>query len=149
LSKEYASPLTLEFQQSHVVWFYLSVVHILAAIALLLSTVVIFFKVIVSMLLLVSFLYQKIKLSRYKELVWLADNDWLLIDATGNESNVHLTSLSFSSSWLVILALRNENNKAINLVLPFDALTKESFRRLKVKLTILKPDALKPLGEDD
>ena len=106
-------------------------------------------KVIVIIFVVVSFLYQKNKLYRYKKLLWLKENDWVIFDALENEINVRLSSLSFSSSWLVILALRTEDNKAINLLVPFDALNKESFRLLKVKLTILKPAELKSLTDDD
>ena len=106
-------------------------------------------KAIVLIFIVVSFLYQKNKLFRYKKLLWSKENDWVIFDDLDNGVNVRLTPLSFSSSWLVILALRTENNKAVNLLVPYDALSEESFRLLKVKLTILKPAELKPLTDDD
>jgi len=149
LSKEYASPLTLEFKRSKVIQFYLSGIHMLAATAVLISTVAVFIKVIVLVFLLISFVFQKSRSCQYKKLIWLKENDWVLFDASDNEVNANLRPLSFSCSWLVILALRTENNNVINLLVPFDALSKESFRQLKVKLTILKPDLLKPLTDED
>ena len=149
MSKEYASPLTLEFKRSNVVLFYLSGIHTLAVIALLLSTISILLIVIVLVLLFISFVYQKSRLFQYKKVIWQQENDWVLFDSSGNETNAHLTSLSFSCSWLVILVLRDDNKKSINLLVPFDALNKESFRQLKVKITILKPEELKAITDED
>lgn len=149
MSKEYASPLTLEFNQSKVIRFYLAAIHVLAATALVLSSVSMLLKLLVLALLLISFIFQSNRLYRYKKLIWLNENDWVLFDSLDNEVSVNLTPMSFSSSWLVILALRADNNKIIKLLVPFDALSKGSFRQLKVKLTILKPGALNPLADDD
>ena len=149
MSKEFASPLILEFNNSRIIQLYLISIHLLATLSLLLSALMPYQKVIVIIFVVVSFLYQKNKLYRYKKLLWLKENDWVIFDALENEINVRLSSLSFSSSWLVILALRTEDNKAINLLVPFDALNKESFRLLKVKLTILKPAELMSLTDDD
>jgi len=149
LSKEFASPLILEFKHSRVIQLYLISIHFLAILSLLLSALMPYQKAIVLIFIVVSFLYQKNKLFRYKKLLWSKENDWVIFDDLDNGVNVRLTPLSFSSSWLVILALRTENNKAVNLLVPYDALSEESFRLLKVKLTILKPAELKPLTDDD
>jgi hypothetical protein len=65
-----------------------------------------------------------------------AGGTWVLIDAHGSAVPVRLLADTFMHDRLVILRLAIAGGRRISLVLPWDAMEEQDFRRLKVRLTL-------------
>lgn len=147
MSKEYASPLILEFKTSKISHFYLLSVHCLAMTGLFYSGLPLILKLLLSLLIIISFFYLKKGEGQVIKAVWLSENDWVIVDRFGTQVASRLTPLSFRCSWLVILSLKTDEGKNISLMIPFDALDPDIFRQLKVKLKLIKPSIFSPSSE--
>lgn len=146
--KEYASPLTLELSASVVLNAFLIVVHALAVLAVLYAQIDWTVQMIFVVMIGIYFIYQKQSINQSAKLIWFSGNDWhLYLD--GEYTEARLTSMSFHSSWLIILAFKARSGRRVNVPLLYDALDAEVFRRLKVRLTILKPKDLLNLPADE
>jgi len=90
------------------------------------------------------------------QLVWRNANRWFVDD---EQAAVELCSINFFSQWLVIISLSERKdgarkkdsaalfgrfNRTRKFIIPFDSLTKESFRLLRVRLRIEGYDLLNP-----
>ncbi|MCK5334881.1 MAG: hypothetical protein KAQ67_01900 [Gammaproteobacteria bacterium] len=142
MSKEYEKPLTLKLHSSAVLKYYLICVHILAVFAVFYATLNTSLQIMSLLFITAYYFYQNNKSDRVKEVVWLQDNNWKLYEQQDTFTEARLTPESFLSSWLVILAFKAESGKRVNILVPYDAVDKESFRRLKLRITILKPKYL-------
>lgn len=140
--KEYASPLTLELKPSFVLNSYLAIFHLLAVFSIVYADLYWWLQIPMIVFIIVFYFYQASHKKTYKKIVWYTDNDWQLIDDHNNEVSVYLTPMSFCSMRLVILALKTEEGKRINITVAADSLNEEIFRQLKVRLRILKLDSL-------
>lgn len=139
MSKEYASPLSLELKSSALLTSFQIAVHIIALIAVLYANLPVIIKLAGCILLTVSYRYYQSQTKKRCRIVWLKDNQWFIYTDDQQVIEAKLTPMSFLANWLVILALKTEEGKRLNFVIPFDALDKHSYRRLKVKLTMLSP----------
>ena len=142
MSKEYATPLTLELKPSPVFKYYLLSLYLLAITAVVYADLHPLIQVFTVLFLVIFYFYQTSRTLRYTKIVWSSGNDWQLYELSLEGIEVHLTPMSFCSSWLVILAFKTEAGKRINITVPYDSLNAEIFRRLKVRLRIIKPKSL-------
>ena len=148
--KEFASLLTLELRPSAVFNYFWIVVHSLAVFAVVYASIHWYLQIFLLLLLALHFVFQRQAKNQPDKLIWLNGNDWRLYDKNNDDeyTQASLTPMSFLSSWLVILVLETENEKRVNVLVLFDSLDTEIFRRLKVRLTILKPALLKKLSAE-
>ena len=148
MSKEYEKPLTLNLQSSAVLYYYLVSVHVLASFAVFYASIPILIQLLCVGSIVVYFFYLKCKLKPSSKIVWLQENNWQLYDSETTYVEACLTPWSFLASWLVVLVFKTEAGKKVSILVPYDALDKEIFRQLKLKLTILKPKYLRELSKD-
>jgi len=83
-------------------------------------------------------------------LIWRSGNRWFIED----EAEAHtLTAINFFSRWLVILTLSKPAEEGSpwmpwrskrKFIMPFDALDKDTFRQLRVRLRIESTGLLNP-----
>lgn len=147
--KEFASPLILEFHTSTVFQLYLSGVHALAIVAVIFSSLSLVISMLIISMISLSFLYQKKYQNKVKKMVWLSGKEMALHYQYDEAVSAQLSTLSFSIAWLVILVLRTERDKLVSVLIPFDSLDAESFRLLKVRLTIISYKELVSRAEDE
>lgn len=94
------------------------------------------------------FFYLKDKLKPVPQIVWLQENNWQLYNSETTYIGAHLSPWSFLSSWLVVLVFKTEAGKKVSVLVPYDAVDKEIFRQLKLKLTTLKPKYLRDISTE-
>lgn len=94
------------------------------------------------------FIYQKKQSTTQHKLIWLQENNWQIYDEHGDYVEACLTPWSFLSSWLVMLVLKTDQGRRVSVLVSYDALDKESFRCLKLRLTTLKPKYLRNADAD-
>lgn len=114
--------------------------------AVLLAAIPLSATVIALALIAVSALYNHHQDSRPQALIWRAGKRWV-IEATDpqTDTTAELHRIDFLSRWLVILTLRRQTGRTVKFVIPYDALSKDTFRLLRVRLRIegyflLNPD---------
>lgn len=142
-STKYAQPLRLEPKPSRILIILLTIGH-LGAIAVLfpldLSLVV---KLGISAVLMVSLVVAlrkqpgRVGEGGVQSLVWKVDGDWVLETIDGESLNVTLHESTYVHPWLVVLNFRQENKRGLlSFTLAPDALDKEIFRELRVRLKV-------------
>lgn len=138
LSKEFASPLTLELSGSVILKKYFIVIHALAVFAVCYAEIDLAVQLFLFTLVLFHYLFQTRYCFQIIKIVCSNDNEWRLINSLGESTETKLTPMSFLSSWLVILAFKSASGKRQSVLIAFDSLSEASFRQLKVKLTTLR-----------
>ncbi len=82
------------------------------------------------------FVYQSYKnINNKKTVIWKEDNEWEIIEAGGSK-NASLLASSFVSRWLTILNFKLEDRKKKTVIVFSDAINKEQFRKLRVRLKV-------------
>lgn len=149
MSKEYATPLILDLKKSSIVNVYQIAVHLLAVFAVLYASISAWLMLVLVVFISLHFFYQKTTSNKFSKIVWLSDNQWNLYRSDEDFSEARLTVMSFLTSWLVILAFKIDDAGRVNVLIPYDMLDAENFRRLKVRLKILKATQLTELSAND
>ncbi len=160
-----AIPLFLALKPSRILRTLTATCHLLAIIAVFLSTVPLLVQLILSVAITLSLYYNHRQDSREQFLIWRAGNRWLIetarpaltaaydeahqdISGAGTStgtSTAELKGIDFFSRWLVILTLRTATGHNEKYVIPCDALSENTFRLLRVRLriegfTLLNPE---------
>ena len=147
-----AIPLFLALKPSRILRTLTATCHLLAIIAVFLSTVPLLVQLILSAAITLSLCYNHRQDSREQFLIWRAGNRWLIetarpaptaaydeahqdISSTGT-ATAELKGIDFFSRWLVILTLRTASGRNAKYVIPCDALSENTFRLLRVRLRI-------------
>ena len=132
-----AIPLALARKPSRVLRVASALCHAAAALAILLAAIPLSATVIALALIAASAFYNYQQDSRPQALIWRAGNRWV-IEATGEQTDTsaELHRIDFLSRWLVILTLRRQTGRTVKFVIPYDALSKDTFRLLRVRLRI-------------
>ena len=144
-----AIPLFLALKPSRILRTLTATCHLLAIIAVFLSTVPLLVQLILSVAITLSLRYNHRQDSREQFLIWRAGNRWVIetaptaaydeahqdISSTGT-AIAELKGIDFFSRWLVILTLRTASGRNAKYVIPCDALSENTFRLLRVRLRI-------------
>ena len=147
--KEFETPLTLELQRSALLDYYLITVHALAFVAVIYSSVNALVQIFSILFISFHYLFKIRQQILFKKIIWSQENNWCLYHEDGSCFDSQLSSLSFLSSWLVILVFNTEVGRRVSVLVPFDSLERTSFRRLKQRLVTIKPKYLRTGGEDE
>ncbi len=145
-----AIPLLLALKPSRAQLLVSSGCHIAAVIAIFLSNIPLLVQIIFVAVVVISLCYNYHQDNRSQVLIWRAGNRWVIessahssqgvTDKKVNNSNsghaATLHSIDFFSRWLVIITLRTEAGRKKKFVIPYDALTENTFRLLRVRLRI-------------
>jgi len=74
-----------------------------------------------------------------RQFVWGADDDWTLVAGDGQTKNAKLLPSSYVQSWMTVLNFDvGQRLRPYSVVLLADAIDPEMFRRLRVRLTLVK-----------
>ncbi len=145
-----AKPLLLALKPSRSWQLVFYTLHFLCVVALFLTAVPLWLKLLLALLIVASFIYQQRQHLTHTQLVWRNGNRWFVDD---EQYPFELTAIDFFSRWLVILSLTPTDNDAGTVarfrstrkfVIPFDAVEKDSFRLLRVRLRIEGFELLNP-----
>jgi hypothetical protein len=113
----------------------LLLLHILAALSVLLLPIVVWVQGIGILLLFIHYRYSPRYMFVCHRLVWQAGNHWLLTQQQHTET-ASLLPGSVLLPWLIILLFKMESGKNRVVAVWPDAVHPQGFRRLKVRLKI-------------
>ena len=140
---KFTSPLLLKLKLSRVLVGLLVFIHVGACGLLFVLPWQLMPKLFFVLLLCVNLFFVLRKLpgltrsGNIQTLEWAGDGNWYIKTFAGKELAAQLQPSSFVHSWLVILNFRLQEQKRLHsVVLFFDALDKETLRRLRVRLGI-------------
>ncbi len=139
MSKEFASPLVAKLKPSKQLLHFHLLTHLLALTAVDYVQLDLLITVACLSLIVVSFIFSIKQMQRYRQFIWSDNNQWNLLTTSNEQLDAQLTPMSFFINHLVVLVLRVDDGKKVSLLITEDAVNKEVFRRLKVKLTMIKP----------
>ena len=139
MSKEFASPLVANLKPSKQLLHFHLLTHLLALTAIDYALLDLSLTVVGIFLIGLSFVYSVRQMQRYRQFIWSDNNRWQLLTKKNELQDARLTPMSFCINHLVVLVLRLNDGKTVSLLITKDAVNKDVFRRLKVKLTIIKP----------
>ena len=137
--KEFASPLVAKLKPSKQLLQFHLLTHLLALTAIDYVQLDLFFAVACLSLIALSFIFSIRQMRRYRQFTWLDNNKWHLLNSSNEQQDAQLTPMSFFINHLVVLVLRLDDGKKVSVLITKDAVNQEVFRRLKVKLTMIKP----------
>ena len=135
------------------------VLHGLCIAALFIAAIPVWVKLLLAIVIAASLVYHLKQQAIAPQLIWRNANRWFVDD---EQAAVELSSINFFSQWLVIISLsegkdgaRKKGSAAVfgrfnrtrKFIIPFDSLTKESFRLLRVRLRIEGYELLNPPAE--
>lgn len=139
-----AIPLHLSLKPSHTYILCILFIHSLALIATGISAIPLLIKLIIGLAVIVSLGYNiNDSLTRHR-LIWRAGNHWVIDDDPMQSGRAQLTAIDFLSRWLVIITLKDDQKRRQRYVIPFDALSTNSYRLLRVRLRIEGHGLLNP-----
>ena len=154
-----AKPLLLTLKPSRTFRLFLFVLHGLCIAALFIAAIPVGVKLLLAIVIVASLVYHLKQQAIAPQLIWRNANRWFVDD---EQAAVELSSINFFSQWLVIISLsegkdgaRKKGSAAVfgrfnrtrKFIIPFDSLTKESFRLLRVRLRIEGYELLNPPAE--
>lgn len=148
MSREYAVPLSLNPYASQQLKRVLFALYSVALFPVFLSHLDILVKALLCAGLMVSYRHEINKTRFAFTLLWQKENQWIVQAANSEPQMASLSPMSFYISWLVVLVLKLESGANKVVVLPYDALEAQSFRQLKIRLTLLKLKDLRADGAD-
>lgn len=82
-----------------------------------------------------------------RQIIWRAGNRWFIDTEKNQSSAAKLTAINFLSRWLVIISLKEENQRAKKYIIPFDATNADSYRLFRVRLRIEGHELINPPDE--
>jgi len=145
-----AKPLSLALKPSRLWFVYLLSFHGLLVFAVLITALIWPIKLVLLLLVLVSLHFHYHDHLQPIQIIWRSGNRWFV--ENGTEAHT-LTSINFFSRWLVILTISKATEKSSlwsrwrskrKIIMPFDALEKDTFRQLRVRLRIESTELLNP-----
>ncbi len=143
LSKS-ATPLRVKLHPSRIAASMLTVVHTIAIVLVSILPVAVLLKLTIIVLVLVSLwrtLNQVLLKQRtaVHQFVWGVDGDWTLIASDGQAKKAKLLPSSYVQSWMTVLNFDvGQRFRPYSVVLLPDVIDPEIFRRLRVRLTLVK-----------
>ena len=144
-SKKYATPLAVELSSSLALSSLLLFLHLGAIVVFLMLALSIVIKILVVMIVLISLYYNTRLHSLLRSdrsivsLRWLDDNEWQLMQCDGVNYQAHLNMNSYLHPKLTVLNFNLVGSKKKRTVMIFsDAIDKDSFRRLRVRLRLFQ-----------
>ena len=149
MSKEYASPLVANLKLSKQQLYFYLLTHLLALTAIDYAQLDLLITVVCLSLIALSFIFSIKQMQRYMQFTWLDNNQWILRNKSNELQDAQLTPMSFFINHLVVLVLRLDDGRKVSLIITKDTVNQEVFRRLKVKLTMIKPSYFSPAEESE
>ena len=143
-SSKFATPLRFELRPSWIAASILMVVHASAIASVFILPVSILVKLIIVVLVLLSLwrnLNQVLLKQRaaIRQFIWGADDDWTLIAGDGQKKIAKILPSSYVQPWMTVLNFDvGHRFRPYSVVLLPDAIDPEMFRRLRVRLTLVK-----------
>ncbi len=142
-STRYAQPLRLTPKPSRILMALLTLGHLGALSILFPLDFPIVIKGLIAVVLLLSLVVAwrkqpgKVGEGGVKTLTWQADGEWLLGTVDGKQLQANLHESTYVHPWLVVLNFRQQAKRGIlSFTLAPDALDKETFRELRVRLKV-------------
>lgn len=149
MSKEFASPLVAKLKPSKQQLHFYLLTHLLAITAVDYVQLDLLFIVVCLGLIALSFIFSIKQMQCYQQFTWLDNNQWHLLTKNNEQQDAKLTPMSFFINHLVVLVLRLDDGKKVSLLITQDTVNTEVFRRLKVKLTMIKPSYFSSAEESE
>ena len=141
MSHKYEKPLSLEVKPSRTLFYLLLVIFLLCCLSIYLLAIDGLLKLFLCSALLTCFYFQNKRVNHHVQLVWKENHDWL-IDIYDKQYKAGLLANSFVSPWLCILNFRLHNQSKKSVIIFPDAIDRQTFRRLRVKLKVLANKAV-------
>jgi len=116
---------------------FLLLLHLSAFLALLL-VVDLFWLWPLTLIIIMSWVFYGRKLACYRDLSCLYEEQWSLTDRKGQRRLVRLTGGVVVGEQLLLLSFAANDGKTCSLFLAADSMEKQSFRRLRARLTLLR-----------
>ena len=107
--------------------------HLMALLAITVATLPELVHWLAVVLVLISLAINLSTLRRTRRVVWYEGNRWTIDNP---QRKATLRSIDFLSRWLVIITLKPQSGFPSRVVIPFDSLSKDSYRLLRVRLRI-------------
>ncbi len=139
-----AIPLLLTVKPSPLFLSAIVVLHCLAVAALVIADIPPAIEFAVTVLVVISLIYNLHQETRTTKLIWRAGGRWSLEQQGSRANNATLHSVDFMSRWLVIITLQPNDARRQRLVIPFDSVRKDSYRLFRVRLRIEAHSLLNP-----
>ena len=135
--RTYATPLQLDIQSSRQLIIGLATIFFLVVISVLFASLAFYFKFLFLLVFLFLFLaFPGCKNINHKKIIiWKEDSEWKIVEE-GMSQNARLLASSFISQWLSILNFELDNKKKKTVLVFADAINKEQFRKLRVRLKV-------------
>jgi len=159
-SNEYATPLTLNIHPSRLATCTIFIVHVGAVMSVILVSINIYLKILISVLVLVSLwdVYNRVSLKKRNsitQIIWGTDNNWILKTSDGHTRDAQLLPSTYVHTWMTVLNFKKLNsmlNSRLNSRLNFntkyfrscscvllpDSMDAGELRRLRVRLTLVQ-----------
>ncbi|MCF6337787.1 MAG: hypothetical protein L3J84_07515 [Gammaproteobacteria bacterium] len=142
-STKFAQPLRLQPEASRILVGLLTAGHLGAIAVLFPLDLSMMTKIGIAVVLLVSLTIAirkqpgRIGEGGVQILTWQTDDEWVLETADGTQIKASLHESTYVHPWLVVLNFRRENQRSLlTFTLAPDALDKETFRELRVRLKV-------------
>lgn len=139
-----AIPLHLSLKPSRVYVLCIVLIHLLAVVATFISAIPLLIKLIICAVVTFSLVYNIKDALTQQRLIWRAGNHWIIDNDPQPSARAQLTAIDFLSRWLVIITLKEDRKRKQRYVIPFDAVTADSYRLLRVRLRIEGHGLLNP-----
>ena len=118
-------------------YFWVTVMHLLALIAALDNGLTWLVKTIIVVAIIISFLYVSLENRREKRIFGYGDNGWYLESNEGEITSVSLMGSSVATPFFIFVHMKSERSTPFSFLIFRDSLNRESYRRLRVLLTIV------------
>ena len=139
-----AIPLLLTVKPSRAYISAIVALHCLAVAALVMADIPAVIEFTLTVLVVVSLIYNLHQETRTTKLIWRAGNRWSIEHQNRPLQAATLHSVDFVSRWLVIITLKPAEARRQRLVIPFDSVGKDSYRLFRVRLRIEAHSLLNP-----
>ena len=142
-SPKYASPLILKPKTSRFFIGLFTIAHLGAMAILLPLNFSLGIKISLLILVVVSMIIvlRGKGLANVDSMTWKESGEWVLGFHDGAQIETYMLPSSYVNTWLVVLNFsKTENHRARSVTLFRDALDQESFRRLRVRLSVDGPN---------
>jgi hypothetical protein len=141
-SNAFNKPLNLQFKPSKIIMMMIAIVHLLVAIIVIFMTQSLPLEALFFLLIIIASSYYYFYLwhitrKLHKSILELRINssgDWSILTSTAKLNNVIPLDSSFSSQYLIIINFNVSNAGKYTLLIAKDMLSKNEFRRLRVRL---------------
>jgi hypothetical protein len=134
--KQHAYPLLIEPAASKSLILILGFFHLASLASVAFATLPLVASALAFVAIVLSFIYCLRRCKRPLSITWDSQGDWQLATASDARFSARLCGSSIVTRYFVWLHLRTKNQRFHSFLLPWDSLSADGFRRLRVRLLI-------------